>query len=55
MSKQKNKYSVCRVDSLYEDKDGNIKHITECYLSERDIEKGLDIELDMIGYIISAI
>ena len=47
MSGQKNKYSLYRVE--------NSKGYTIGYLSNRDIEQGKDIELDMQGYTIIAL
>lgn len=47
MSKDKNKYS----EYVVKNKKGKIVG----YLSERDIEQGLDIKLDMQGYIIEAL
>lgn len=51
MSKTKNKHSLYKVER--ERKDG--KKVTIGYLSNRDIEQGLDISLDLQGYIISSI
>ena len=47
MSKQKNNYSLYRVE--------NSKGYTIGYLSNRDIEQGRDIELDLQGYTITAL
>ena len=47
MSKQKNKCSVCRVE--------NSKGYIIGYLSNRDIEQGVDISLAMQGFTIIAI
>lgn len=51
MSKTKNKYSVCKVER--ERKNG--KKVVVGYLSNRDIEQGLDVSLDMQGYEITSI
>ena len=51
MSKTKNKYSLYRVEK--ERKNG--KKVIVGYLSNRDIEQGLDIHLDMQGYTICII
>ena len=47
MSGQKNKYSLYKVK--------NSKGYIIGYLSNRDIEQGLDIELDLQGYTIIAL
>lgn len=47
MSIKKNKYSVAKV--------ANKRGITIGYLSNKDIESGLDISLDMQGYTIIAL
>lgn len=59
-SKRKNQYSVCVIKELREVKrpvEGMPKTrlITIGYLSNRDIEQGLDIQLDLNGYIIEAL
>lgn len=43
MSKTRNRYSVAEVRCR---KTGRIV----CYLSERDMEQGVDIQMDAIGY-----
>lgn len=45
MSKKKNKYTSCVA----------IKGKEKRYLSNKDIEKGLDIQLDLMGYEIISI
>lgn len=45
MSKKPNKYTTCVA----------IKGKVKKYLSNKDIEKGLDIQLDMLGYEIVSI
>lgn len=47
MSKTKNKYSTCIVK--------NNKGYIIGYLSNRDIEQGLDVSLDLQGYTIIAL
>lgn len=45
MSKKQNKYTTCIAT----------KGSDKIYLSNKDIEKGLDIQLDMLGYEIVSI
>jgi hypothetical protein len=52
MSKTKNKYSV---SAVYKKSKKTDKLILVGYLSSKDEENGLDIKLDMAGYIISAV
>lgn len=51
----KNKSSVCVVKKERIKKDGSVKLVIVGYLSNRDIENGLDSHLDMQGYIIEAL
>ena len=47
MSKTKNKYSLYKVRSA--------SKVVICYLSNKDIEQGLDVSLDLQGYTIIAL
>lgn len=55
MSVKKTKHSVAKVMRKRTRKDGSTYTVTVGYLSRRDEESGLDIALDMQGYIIESL
>lgn len=56
MSRTKNKYSVARVTfTKIHPKTGTKRTIVAGYLSQRDEEQGLDIQLDLKGFTIEAL
>lgn len=54
-SKSKNAHSVVVVKEKRTMKDGSIREFIVCYLSQRDVDNGLDIQYDLMGYTIYAI
>lgn len=54
-SKSRNKHSTLVVKRKHTCRDGSIKLVTVCYLSQRDEENGLDSQYYMQGYIVEAL